>query len=90
MRSKKQIIANPILHGRLKMRKHGTLFVIILYVAVILSGCFGDIKQHEDISTDAVSKSESITCASSAGGTNNANQGLKIREIRTAAMRPKT
>lgn len=53
------------------MRKHGTLFVIILYVAVILSGCFGDIKQNEDISTDAASKSESITSASSADGTNN-------------------
>lgn len=53
------------------MRKHRTLFVIILYVTVILSGCFGDIEQNGDISTDAASKSESITSVSGAGSTNN-------------------
>lgn len=53
------------------MRKHGALFVIILYVTVIMSGCFGDIKRNEDISKDAASKSESIPSASSSGGVNN-------------------
>lgn len=53
------------------MRKHGTFIVTILYVAVILSGCFGNIMQNEDISKDAASKSESIPSASSQGGANN-------------------
>lgn len=53
------------------MRKYGTLFAMILCAAVILSGCFGNIKQNEDMSKDGVSKSESIPSASSAGGTNN-------------------
>lgn len=52
------------------MRKHGTLLVIILYASVILSGCFGDIRQNEDSSKDAASKSEFILSASGSGGTN--------------------
>ena len=41
------------------MRKHGTSIVVILYVAAILSGCFGNIRQNEDISKEGESKSES-------------------------------
>lgn len=41
------------------MRKHGTSIVVFLYVAAILSGCFGNIRQNEDISKEGESKSES-------------------------------
>lgn len=52
------------------MRKHGALFAAVVCVAVILSGCFGNMEQNEDVSKDAADNSESIPSASSVGGAN--------------------